>query len=312
MSFSEQELQRHCETIIKSRRAKGKIVILCEGGDNQVLKGRPSVSSYRQLGKLPDANFYSACVPTWWNQGKPEFFVCGDKENVLNTYFELHKMHENERADSYLTKEKLFAIIDLDLQPPYPFKNYPITDSEQLFNTLYQKNTPQLAAIKQYPIFITGLIYKEAYFFTPDLQTLFDNHPQPILFNGEQMNLAIIYQTMAEKLIADKNLKAHFKIACNRISYLKQLDFTTIATLQESWLNAFNSANTAEKNQLIYALLSIHQVKEYWKTLKPKDNDIDEARFKEQLTLAIGNFYAKLDFGSEHHFPRFFNALATK
>jgi hypothetical protein len=311
MSFSEQELQRHCQTIINSRRAKGKIVILCEGGDNQVLKGRPSASSYRQLGKLPDANFYSACVPTWWNQGKPEFFVCGDKENVINTYFKLKKMHEFESADSYLDINKLFAIIDLDLQPAYPFENYPIANSEQLFNTLYQKNSPQLENIKKNPIFITGLIYKEAYFFTPDLQTLFDNYTHPILFNEQPIQLNSLYQLMVNSLATDKNISVNFKIVCNRIHYLNELDFTDINTLQQSWLQTFNLASQEEKTQLIYALLSIHQVKDYWKAIKSNETEIIEERFKEQLTLAIGNFYAKLDRHSQHHLPSFFNALST-
>jgi hypothetical protein len=81
--------------------------------------------------------------------------------------------------------------------------------------------------------------------------------------------------------------------------------------LQHSWLSAFNLATNEQKTQLIYALLSIHQVKDYWKTIKSNENEILEERFKEQLTLAIGNFYAKLDRHSEHHLPSFFNALSA-
>lgn len=305
MSFSEQELQRHCETIIKSRRAKGKIVILCEGGDKQFLKGRPSASSYRQLGKLPDANFYTACIPTWWETGRPEFFVCGDKEDVINSFFTLRNISENEAANSYVDKNKVFAIIDLDLQPAKQLENYPVADTEQLFNTLYQKNIPQLENIKQNRIFITGLIYKEAYFFTPDLQTLFDNYSHPVLFNQQAIQLNNLYQLMANALATDKNISANFKIVCNRINYLNELDFTDINALQQSWLNTFNLADEAQKTQLIYALLNIHQVKDYWKAIKSNENEIIEERFKEQLTLAIGNFYATLDRHSPHHLPSF-------
>jgi hypothetical protein len=81
--------------------------------------------------------------------------------------------------------------------------------------------------------------------------------------------------------------------------------------LQHCWLKAFNLATSEQKIQLIYGLLNIHQVKDYWKTIKSNENEILEERFKEQLTLAIGNFYAKLDRHSEHHLPSFFNALSA-
>jgi hypothetical protein len=116
---------------------------------------------------------------------------------------------------------------------------------------------------------------------------------------------------MAESLLEDANLRQHFQRACNRINYLDSLDFTDISALQNSWLNTFNSANNTEKKQLIYALLTIHQVKHYWKTLKPTNNDIMQERFAEQLTLAIGRFYSAQPQTSELHLPSFFNALYT-
>jgi hypothetical protein len=293
-----------------SRRAKGKIVILCEGGDNDVLIGRPSPSAYGQLEKLPDANFYKACIPQWWIQNRPEFFVCGDKTNVLNTYFELQKMHENERTDSYLDKDKLFALIDLDLQPAKVLENYPIKDTEKLFNTLYQENKPHLDNIKQHPIFITGLIYKEAYFFVPDLKEVFENYHLTILFDDLPFDLNAVYEKMGVSFGKDKNLESNYSIAKQRIAYLTQLDLSNITTLQSSWLEVFNLAEAEEKTALIYALLSIHQIKDYWKLIK-SNSEISEARFKEQLTLSIGNFYAKQPRESSHHLPSFFNALFT-
>jgi len=310
MSFSDAELQKHCETIMLSRRAKGKIVILCEGGDNDILIGRPSPSAYGQLEKLPDANFYKACIPQWWNQKRPEFFVCGDKTNVLNTYLELQKMHENERTDSYLDKNKLFALIDLDLQPAKVLENYPVENTEQLFNMLYQENKPHLDNIKKHPIFITGLIYKEAYFFVPELKEVFENYPLAILFDDLPLDLNAVYEKMGVSFGMDKNLEKNYSIAQQRIAYLMQLDLTNITTLQESWQTAFNSAETEEKNVLIYALLSIHQIKDYWKLIK-SNSELSEERFKEQLTLEIGNFYAKQPRESLHHLPSFFNALSA-
>ncbi len=310
MSFSDTALQKHCDTIMKSSRAKGKIVILCEGGDNEVLIGRPSPSSYGQLEKLPDANFYKACIPQWWIQKRPEFFVCGDKTNVLNTYFELQKMHENERVDSYLDKNKLFALIDLDLQPAKVLENYPIENTELLLNTLYQENKPHTNNIKQNPIFTTGLIYKEAYFFVPDLKETFENYPLDILFDDLPFDLNAVYEKMGASFGMDKNLETNFSIAKQRIAYLTQLDLTNLTKLQSSWQTTFNLAQAEEKTALIYALLSIHQIKDYWKLIK-SNSEISEARFKEQLTLSIGNFYAKQPRESPHHLPSFFNALST-
>lgn len=307
MSFSDTELQQHCETIMKSRRALGKIVILCEGSGD-ILPLRPSPSSYRALEQFPDSNFYKACVPTWWTEKRPEFFLCGDKENVLNTYFTLQKMHENKRTDSYLNDSKIIALIDLDLQPAKILENYPIENTEQLFNALYQENNPNVENIKQNSIFITGLIYKEAYFFVPDLKETFENYPLNILFDELPFEFSAVYEKMATSLDTDNNLRQNFSIAQQRISYLTQLDLTNITTLQSSWQTSFNSAETEEKNALIYALLSIHQVKDYWKLIK-SDSEISD--FEGQLTLNIANFYAKQPRDSQHHLPSFFNALAA-
>lgn len=311
MSFSEEQLQNHCKIIMQSRRIQGKIVILCEGGNTDVLTQRPSPSAYRQLEKLPDASFYKACVPQWWQTARPEFFNCGDKENVLQTYFKLHEMHENERNDSYLNKDKLFAIIDLDLQPAKILNNYPINNTEELFKTLYQKNELQADKIMPHSIFITGLIYKEAYFLVPDLQTVFDNFSMTAHFNNEVLQLEKLYLLMINSLIDDKNLGANFLQACNRINYIEPLDTTDINSLQQSCLQLFNRANAIERNQLIHALLSIHQVKDnYWKIIKLENTEFLEQRFKEQLILAIGQFYSKQPQNSPHHFPKFFQHLS--
>ena len=313
MSFSEEELQQHCETIMNSRRAQGKIVVLCEGGNLAILKQkpRPSPTAYRQQEKIPDANFYKACIPTWWTQGKPQFFVCGDRENVINTYFKLLELHPQASNNSYIKTGRLFAIIDLDLQPPKKLNNYPISDTEALFKTLYQKNTPQLENLKQNHIFITGLIYKEAYFLIPELQCVFDDYLHTICYKNNSLNLENLYQIMAGSLSTDKNLQENFNIASSRINYIEMLDFTSLSNLQNSFLKVFENGSDDEKKQLIYALLSIQKIKQYWKDLSLNENESSNERFKEQLTLQIGQFYSQQPQGSQHHLPSFFNALLT-
>jgi hypothetical protein len=57
MSFTDDELEQHCQYILGERRIKNKIVILCEGGRYDG-KERLSPQSYRRMEELPDANFY--------------------------------------------------------------------------------------------------------------------------------------------------------------------------------------------------------------------------------------------------------------
>ncbi len=312
MSLSETALQEHCQTIINSRRAQNKIVILCEGNVH-ANKGKASLSSYRQLEKLPDANFYKACIPVWWKQKRPEFFICGDRQDVINTYFELQKMHSQPRNDSYLNKDKLFAIIDLDLPLCKFDDSYPVKDSEALFYSLYQQGQIDQQAILEKSIFITGLIYKEAYFLIPDLQPLFDDYSPVVHFNNVPINLKAVYREMAHKLINDGNLMQpdQFKRACERIQHCEHLDLSSLCDLRQSWLTAFDTATESTQQILIYALLTIHQVKDYWKTIAPhQENIIPAERFKEQLILKIADFYARQAHNSTHHIPGFFNALS--
>ncbi len=298
MSLSETELQLHCQAIIDLSQRKHGIIILCEGNINEI-KGR--VEQYRRLETFPDANFYKACIPTWWQGKRPTFVPCGDRKDVIDTYFKL--------CDLGFDRTKIFAIIDLDLQP-YPFENYVVSDTEALFSLYYQKGKLQSIDAQKIGIFITGFIYKEAYFLIPDLQAVFDDYPIPLLFNDVPLNLLKLYQTMATALSTDNNLNANFQRACDRINYLATLDFSSLTALQNSWLQTFSTANELEKRQLIYALLTIHQVKQYWKAFKPSDNAIPLPRFEEQLTLAIGQFYARQPRASDHHLPSFFNILS--
>ncbi len=52
MSFTEDELEQHCQNILGSRRIKNKITILCEGGVYDV-KERLSPQTYKHMEKLP-------------------------------------------------------------------------------------------------------------------------------------------------------------------------------------------------------------------------------------------------------------------
>lgn len=139
---------------MQSRRARGKIVVLCEGDINKY-KDRPSPQTYRKLEKWPDANFYKACV--WWDQYKPEFFNCGDRKDVLDTYVMLLDRHREPVADSHLDPTKLFAIVDLDIQAQ-EIENYDFSDTEEIFHDLYDGMNVNERNAARHRIWVTGLI----------------------------------------------------------------------------------------------------------------------------------------------------------
>ena len=166
MGLKPEELQQHCLQILKQRRILNKIVILCEGEISKKIQGRPSPQSYSKMEQLPDANFYNACVPNNWKQYRPQFFNCGDRKDVIDSYFHLLELHSKDINNSYLTPEKLFAIVDLDIQIQNiaNFYNYSFSDTEEIFTHLYEKARVNEQNFKEHRIWVTGLIHKEAYF----------------------------------------------------------------------------------------------------------------------------------------------------
>ena len=215
MSLNPEQLKKHCKAILQSRRIKNKIVVLCEGVTPK-MKGRESPQSYKAMEQMPDANFYKACVPTWWKQKLPEFFNCGDRKEVIDTYFTLSILHQQDSTNSYLDCDRLFAMIDLDLQLQ-TIENYIFTDTEAIFCNLYEKSQVQEQNVAQHRIWITGLIHKEAYFLTPELQSLFDDYPNSPIYQENLVSLANIYSDMADRISSDRDLQFNLKRAFDRI-----------------------------------------------------------------------------------------------
>lgn len=309
MSFDPAQLKQHCEIIIQSRRIKNKIVVLCEGEggikDNQY---RLSPQSYARMEQLPDANFYKACVPRWWSQYKPEFFNCGDRKDVIDTYFTLLEIHKQDSENSYLTPEKLFAIVDLDLQLQ-KIDNYRFPDTETIFCDLYRQCKINQINADNHRIWVTGLIHKEAYFLIPDLQEVFDIVSP--LYNSNPLVLENIYLNMADAIVNDADLKNNLPRIGNRINYLSSLDCIDVDKLRDSWKVAFNNTrDDIEKKELILALLTIKKAKDYWNQIEPSsDYSSGTERFREQLLLQIGQFYSYKSDDPRYHIPFFLAAL---
>jgi hypothetical protein len=265
MGLKPEQLKQHSEIIIRSRRIKNKIVVLCEGeGGIWDLQGRPSPQLYGKMEQMPDANFYNACVPRWWSQKRPQFFNCGDRKDVIDTYFNLLKLHAQDSSNSYLTPEKLFAIVDLDLQIQ-TIDEYGFSDTEAIFCNLYEKSKVNETNVENHRILVTGLIHKEAYFLIPELQSIFDDFPNSPFYKSNYLRLHDIYLDMADTIGSDSDLQSNLPRASARISYCSGLDCAKTDKLQASWREEFhNSHEELQKNELIVALLTIKKAKDYW------------------------------------------------
>jgi len=317
MSLNPEQLQEHCEAILQSRKIKNKIVVLCEGGTPK-MQGIDSPQAYRNMTEMPDASFYKKCVPRWWRQTKqyiPEFLNCGDRKDVIDTYFTLLTLHEQDSTSLYLDPNRLFAMIDLDLQLE-TIDNYIFPDTEAIFHNLYEKSQVKEQNAAQHRIWITGLIHKEAYFLTPELQSVFDDYPNAPIYKENLASLTNIYSDMADAISSDSDLQANLanvKRAFDRISYCSGLDCTQLDLdkFQDSWKHQFKSTkDVTRKHELIIALLTIKKAKDYWKQIMPPpDWSGNEKNFREQLSLKIGEFYSQQNSDVKCHIPFFIKTL---
>jgi hypothetical protein len=316
MSLNPEQLEEHCKIILKSPRIKKKIVVLCEGPIPDI-EGTRSPQAYKKMEEMPDANFYKACVPRWWREKLPQFFNCGDRASVINTYLKLLKLHQQDTANSYLEPDRLFAMIDLDLHLQ-KIDDYPFPDTEAIFCDLYEKSEVRSQNAKRHRIWITGLIHKEAYFLTPELQSIFDDYPHPPMYQDNPVELNSIYMDMADQISSDPDLKNNLNIqrALARINHC--LNCADLNKLQDSWKNEFqNTSDETCKHQLIMALLTIKKVKnekqpehDYWEKIKPPaDWSRNEKVFREQLSLKIAEFYSQQNSEVKCHIPFFIKTL---
>jgi hypothetical protein len=312
MSLNPQDLKTHCQQILKLREIRNKIVVLCEGEISKSEWGINSPATYRRNKQLPDSSFYQACVPPWWREKRPRFINCGDRADVINTYFKLLESEPN-LTNSYLNPNLLFAIIDLDLQNKEIHQDYPFPSTEEIFKHLYKETKVNPTHLEKHRIWTTGLIYKEAYFFMPELQALFTDYPNPPTVNGNSLVLNDLYLHMAEELTEDANLNHHFELAIDRLHHqnlTQTLETQTLQTLQTSWQQQFNRAKEWQRRSLILALLMIKQVKPNWQQIEPS---IEWSRpvqnYRDELSLAIGRFYSQQSPAPSNHIPYFFKCL---
>jgi hypothetical protein len=289
MSFTDTELEQHSKYILGERRIKNKIVILCEGGRYNG-RERLSPQSYRRMEELPDSNFYSACIPSYWREGRPKFFNCGDRHDTLSTYFKLLELHDHEPGLSYLSPELLFALVDIDLHTAkIEDKEYGFADTEEIFHDLYVDLKIQPAQLSQHRIWVTGLMHKEAYFINPTLQSIFDEYEIPVEYKGNSISLDSVYRDMVKDLEQDPDLCQHFTKAIRRIRHCNKLNLQNPQLLAESLQASYDFQGKLE-TELIFALLAITKSKPYWQKFMANS----PPHQREALSLQIARrFYAE-------------------
>ena len=225
MSLSQEELEKHCQQILSDSRITNKIVVLCEGKIKHV-KGTRSPQAYKRMEQMPDANFYKKCIPKSWNdKAIPQFFNCGDRKDVIDTYFYLLTLHDRKPIQSYLNKSKLFALIDLDIQlQKIDNYDYNFRNTEEIFYSLYNNTKVDPKQIDKHRIWITGLIHKEAYFITPDTQKLFTDSRLCPRYKTDSVLLEDIYLNICDEISKDIDLRNNFDRIVKRIDYCQHIN----------------------------------------------------------------------------------------
>ncbi|MDB9436823.1 hypothetical protein PN450_08390 [Dolichospermum lemmermannii CS-548] len=316
MNTYQKKLMQHCNEILGNPNIRQRIVVLCEGQGSILNLSDETTVNYGKMKQMPDADFYIKCIPKTWKTYKPEFFNCQGRTGVIDTYFKLLELHEEGSRESYLNPDKLFAIVDLDLQSQN-IDNYGFSNTEEIFSNLYQQGQVNEENTRNHRIWVTGLIHKEAYFIIPELQEVFDNYINVPMYNGQKIILEDIYITMANAIINSNDLKNNLSTISNRISHCSELDCTDLEKLRDSWKEQFeNSPDETHKNELIYALLMLKKVKDnktqehYWEDIKPpSDWTNTEEVFRDELLRQIAKFYSEQSNYAKYHIPAFMQFL---
>ncbi|MCP4349681.1 MAG: ornithine acetyltransferase [Desulfobacterales bacterium] len=291
--MSPEERESFCLKILAHRRIKGCVVVMCEGDIGYLEVHTPQ--QIRKLENLPDANFWRATVPGWWRNKRPVFIPCGDKHSVLLTYQKLKQLHEQDEQNSYLSPDKLFALVDLDLQPGNLTGISPhYADTEELYHQMYTNSHVNKDIICEEHILITGWIHKEAYFLEPDLQNLFDNSNYQLKFCGDSLQLDNIYKKMGQDLAQDADIENNFSQAWNRIKKHLPGNPENQDELATLWTNSFSNATDDMKRKLIECILTVKKAKPYWHGISVSHSyqQSDEKDLRDSLLLQIAEFYA--------------------
>ncbi|MGK7886160.1 MAG: ornithine acetyltransferase [Crocosphaera sp.] len=314
-----------CNQILKRRKIKNNLVILCEGGKKEDFNiNTPQQIS--RLSEIPDANFWKQTIPIEWGKNRPEFISCGSWSDILRIYPKLIELHHNNPSDSYLSPDKLFILIDLDIQSKNISNVCPYYQTtEELYHAIYENNPIDTNIIDKSKIIITGWIHKEAYFLEPDLQDYLKNElsSTKITYKNNPLSLETIYQDMIQDINnnPDINHRDNINNVLQRIEKFLSISIPD----QDSLINEcqklkYDSTITPqEKRKLIEVILKIVKAKPYWeKKIQIEADGLSENKAKDNVISAIARFYANSCNLSDqsnstvYHIPQWVNFLYTK
>lgn len=318
MSFKREELEAHCDEIIKDPAIRNRIIVLCEG-DTQPFKPAVHAARIKDFSlTTQDSAFYYRAIPEWWRttrQLEPNFYACGNQKNVLDGYFYLKAKHQTAQPqESYLNSQRLFALVDIDLANRKIGNDFPFADLASIYQDLYA-NGKVSENCHRHAIWVTGLLHKEAYFLAPELQNLLNAHQPAPIWNGNSVDLAILYQNMVANMAEHQDIRENFSSAKTRIQQHPLNNADSIEAFQIAWLDSFTNPQSTEqeKHVLAYILLTFAKSKFIWEQIKPDHPTVNHKNYRDELCLKIGRqFYAEQPRESELHLPRFFSALATR
>ena len=291
---------KFCENLLRKYRAiKNRIVVLCEGDRNYLKVKTPQ--QYGRLDQYQDAAFWKETIPRWWRERKPVFIPCGGRNQVLNIREIILDLHYQDEENSYLSPEKLFVLIDLDLQRAV-INLESDYDTEKLYYDLYQNGSINHQACDKYNTIVTGFIHKEAYFLEPDLQALFDDSQYKISYANKQLSLRDIYQEMLLRIETDEDIKTHFHTAIARIKSILPNTPTDRADLSQELRKLFKDNTLSHENQrqIIEAILTIVKSKPFWEEAiiiesdqnLPEEYLLTSEEYRDNLMLNIAKFYS--------------------
>lgn len=293
------DLDDHVRMILGSRRIRDRIVVLCEGDRIPILEGHAlSPQWYRRLEKTPDANFYKACVPVDWHGSRlPHFFNCGGRSDVLRAFTALLAAHRADPEQSYLTPEKLYALVDVDLHAEAMPRDYPWATTETVHEALYHDGIVRSDLDANHRIWVTAFVHKEAFFVLPGATASWVHEDSPHFANGP-LELSAFYRETAHGLKTDGDVERNLFRVTERLQRFvagPRMNCACTTDLADSWLAEFNRAGDDE--QLVRALLAVAKVKRLWQQVGPDPrfgDSMPAEGFRDQLVLNIGRVISTL------------------
>lgn len=327
-----EQVNRAVNAILHSPQINNKIVVLVEGDLPPPDGQRLSPQRYAQYERLPDANFYKACVPRrWHNSQTPVFFNCGGRAEVLYAYESLLAKHAKAPKNSYLNPKKLYALVDLDIQNKELPNGYEWKTTEAIHDELYVDGALKPVIDASHRIWVTALVHKEAFFVLPNMSARLMDGVRPF-WNGKPLDLRDLHKELARTLEHVKDITENFEIVKNRMGRFaagSRLACTDATCLAQSWLDQAQSAIGEDYDALARALLSVAKAKTVWEqfypdpaydrepsdTLTPEvvqeSKRIRSENFRDELALKVGAAISMLE-PSAHPLAGFFAWLEPR